>query len=104
MNSDSPPDRLAIDPESPHFDQTVLERGIGIRFKGAERTDVEEYSMSEGWVRVALGKKVDRRGKTLTIKLSGPGEAGFLEAGKEIGSAHGCTPRNYSHRVCSPLH
>src|SRR3546814_19421301 len=57
MNSDSPPDRLAIDPESPHFDQTVLERGIGIRFKGAERTDVEEYSMSEGWVRVALGKK-----------------------------------------------
>src|SRR3546814_9214846 len=52
MNSDSPPDRLAIDPESPHFDQTVLERGIGIRFKGAERTDVEEYSMSEGWVRV----------------------------------------------------
>src|SRR3546814_14989936 len=64
MNSDSPPDRLAIDPESPHFDQTVLERGIGIRFKGAERTDVEEYSMSEGWVRVALGKKVDRRGRS----------------------------------------
>lgn len=73
--SDTPPDHLAIDPSSPHFDQSVLERGIGIRFKGAERTDVEEYSISEGWVRVALGKKVDRRGRPLTIKLNGPVEA-----------------------------
>lgn len=75
--TDTPPDRLSIDPRSPHFDQSVLERGIGIRFKGAERTDVEEYSLSEGWIRVALGKKVDRHGRPLTIKLSGPVEAWF---------------------------
>ena len=80
MSTDSPPDRLAIDPASPHFDQTVLERGIGIRFKGKERTDVEEYSISEGWVRVALGKKVDRHGRPLTIKLSGPVEAWFQDS------------------------
>ncbi|MCM8731891.1 DUF3297 family protein [Hephaestia sp. GCM10023244] len=82
MTTDSPPDRLAIDPASPHFDQAVLERGIGIRFKGVERTDVEEYSMSEGWVRVALGKKVDRHGRPLTIKLTGAVEAWFLDADK----------------------
>jgi Protein of unknown function (DUF3297) len=75
--TDTPPDRLSIDPSSPHFDQSVLERGIGIRFKGAERTDVEEYSISEGWIRVALGKKVDRHGRPLTIKLTGEVEAWF---------------------------
>lgn len=75
--TDTPPDHLSIDPSSPHFDRAVLERGIGIRFKGAERTDVEEYSISEGWIRVALGKKVDRHGRPLTIKLSGPVEAWF---------------------------
>ena len=75
--TDTPPDRLCNDPRSPFFDQAVLERGIGIRFKGAERQDVEEYSLSEGWVRVALGKKVDRHGRPLTLKLSGPVEAWF---------------------------
>jgi hypothetical protein len=80
MSTDSPPDRLAIDPASPHFDQIVLERGIGIRFKGQERTDVEEYSISEGWVRVALGRTVDRHGRPLTIKLSGPVEAWFHDS------------------------
>ncbi len=75
--SDTPPDHLSINPRSPHFDQVALERGIGIRFKGAERKDVEEYSLSEGWIRVALGKKVDRRGQPLTVKLSGPVEAWF---------------------------
>lgn len=76
--ADTPPDHLCNDPRSPHYDADVLARGIGIRFKGSERTDVEEYSVSEGWVRVALGKKVDRRGRPLTIKLSGPVEAYFL--------------------------
>ncbi|KQM77716.1 glutathione peroxidase [Sphingomonas sp. Leaf22] len=75
--TDTPPDRLSINPRSPHFNQPVLERGIGIRFKGAERTDVEEYSISEGWIRVGLGKKVDRKGQPLTIKLTGPVEAYF---------------------------
>ena len=56
-----------------------MKRGIGIRFKDRERTDVEEYSISEGWIRVAVGKTVDRKGKPLTIKLSGPVEPYFLD-------------------------
>src|SRR3546814_14377659 len=87
MNSDSPPDRLAIDPESPHFDQTVLERGIGIRFKGAERTDVEAYSMSEGGVRVALGRQVDGRGHGRAHQECGTGEGGGRAARTGIGKA-----------------
>ena len=75
--SDTPPDRLSVNSTSPYFDREVLERGIGIRFKGAERRDVEEYSISEGWIRVALGNKVDRKGQPLTIKLTGPVEAWF---------------------------
>ena len=86
--SDTPPDHLSINPRSPFFDQAALERGIGIRFKGSERHDVEEYSMSEGWIRVALGKKVDRHGQPLTIKLSGPVEAWFQDsAAAETSSA-----------------
>ena len=75
--SDTPPDRLSTNPRSPHFDGELLRRGIGIRFKGVERRDVEEYSISEGWIRVQLGKKVDRHGQPLTIKLTGPVEAWF---------------------------
>jgi hypothetical protein len=87
---ETPPDHLSINPRSPHFDQAVLERGIGIRFKGSERSDVEEYSISEGWIRVALGKKVDRHGQPLTIKLTGPVEAWFLDAaGKDEVAAEG---------------
>ena len=84
--SDTPPDRLAINPDSPYFDQATLERGVGIRFKGNERRDVEEYSISEGWIRVALGKKVDRKGQPLTIKLSGPVEAWFQTPAADAGS------------------
>jgi len=75
--TDTPPDRLSNDPRSPHFDQEVLSRSIGIRFKGAERRDVEEYSVSEGWIRVALGRKTDRHGRPLTLKLSGEVEPYF---------------------------
>ena len=75
--TDTMPDRLSINPRSPYFDQPLLERGIGIRFKGVERRDVEEYCISEGWIRVALGKKVDRKGQPLTIKLTGEVEAWF---------------------------
>lgn len=75
--TDTPPDRLSIDPASPNYDRAALERGIGIRFKGVERRDVEEYSIPDGWIRVALGKKVDRHGRPLTLKLSGTVEAWF---------------------------
>lgn len=75
--TETPPDRLSTNPRSPHFDEALLRRGIGIRFKGAQRHDVEEYSLSEGWIRVALGKKVDRHGNPLTLKLSGEVEAWF---------------------------
>jgi hypothetical protein len=75
--TDTPPDRLSSNPRSPFFDEPLLSRGIGIRFKDAERHDVEEYCVSEGWIRVALGKKVDRHGQPLTLKLSGPVEAWF---------------------------
>jgi hypothetical protein len=75
--SDTPPDRLSVNPKSPYFQRELLERGIGIRFKGHERRDVEEYCISEGWIRAALGNKMDRKGQPLTIKLTGPVEAWF---------------------------
>ncbi len=79
---DVPPDRLAINPRSPHFDADTLQRGIGIRFKGVVRNNVEEYSISEGWVRVQAGRTFDRKGNPLTIKLSGPVEAWFEDLGE----------------------
>ncbi len=72
--SDTLPDRLSVNPESPFYNEDLLARGIGVRFKGMEKTNVEEYCISEGWVRVAVGKTVDRRGNPLTMKLSGPVE------------------------------
>ncbi|WP_226018751.1 DUF3297 family protein [Novosphingobium sp. FKTRR1] len=80
--ADVPPDRLAINPRSPHFDADKLGRGIGIRFKGVERTSVEEYCISEGWVRVQAGKTLDRKGNPLTLKLSGPVEAWYQDIGE----------------------
>ena len=79
--SDTPPDHLSIDPRNEHFDADALQRGVAIRFKGRERTDIEEYSISEGWVRVQAGKTVDRKGRPLTIKLKGPVEAWFEDLG-----------------------
>ena len=79
---DLPPDRLAIDPRSPWFDAELLKRGVNIRFKGRERRDIEEYSISEGWVRVQAGKTMDRKGRPLTIKLNGPVEAWFEDLGE----------------------
>lgn len=69
--TDTLPDRLSLNPRSPHFDADLLRRGIGIRFKGQEKTNVEEYSVSEGWIRVAAGKSLDRHGQPMTVKLSG---------------------------------
>ena len=81
--SDTPPDHLSVNPRSPRFDETLLRRGVGIRFKGRERTDIEEYSISEGWVRVQAGKSMDRKGQPLTLKLSGPVEAWFQDLGAD---------------------
>jgi hypothetical protein len=75
--TDGPPDHLSINPKSPHFNEELLERGIGIRFNGAEKTNVEEYCVSEGWVRVSLGKSVDRHGNPLTLTLKGVVEPYF---------------------------
>ena len=69
--TDTLPDRLSINPKSPHYDEAVLQKDVGIRFDGEEKTNVEEYCVSEGWVRVAVGKTVDRHGNPLTIKLKG---------------------------------
>jgi hypothetical protein len=79
----TPPDRLSVNPRSEHFNQSALERGIGIRFKDRVRTDVEEYSISEGWIRVQAGKTMDRKGQPLTLKLNGPVEAWFEDLGDE---------------------
>ncbi|NBS47201.1 MAG: DUF3297 family protein [Betaproteobacteria bacterium] len=65
------PDRLCTDPRSPHYVAALMEQSIGIRFNGKERTDVEEYCISEGWIRVPAGKTVDRKGNPLLIKLKG---------------------------------
>ena len=77
--ADTPPDRLSIDPRSPYFNAEVLQRDVGIRFKGVEKTNVEEYSVSEGWVRVAAGNAKDRHGNPLTIKLTGAVEPYFKD-------------------------
>ncbi|WP_369025879.1 DUF3297 family protein [Qipengyuania sp. RANM35] len=79
--TDTPPARLSVNPKSEHFDVEVLKRGVGIRFKGKQRTDIEEYSIPEGWVRVQAGKTMDRHGNPLTLKLSGPVEAWFEDLG-----------------------
>jgi Protein of unknown function (DUF3297) len=65
------PDRLSVDPRSPYYDEPLLARHIGIRFNGQERNNVEEYCVSEGWIRTAIGKTLDRRGQPMTIKLKG---------------------------------
>ena len=83
MSDETPtmPDRLSVDPDSPFYDADLLSRGVGIRFRGEEKTNVEEYCVSEGWVRLSVGAKVDRRGKALTIKLTGLVEPYLRDAG-----------------------
>lgn len=77
--TDTPPDRLSNNPASPHYDADALARDVGIRFKGVEKTNVEEYCVSEGWIRVAAGTAKDRFGNPLTIKLSGTVEPYFRD-------------------------
>ena len=73
------PDRLSVNPRSPHYDATLLERSIGIRLSGLEYTNVEEYCISEGWIRVALGKTLDRKGQPLTVQRKGTVEPFFKD-------------------------
>ena len=100
-NKAGPPDRLSNNPASEHFDLEAMQRGVGVRFKDRERTDIEEYCVSEGWVRVAAGKAVDRNGNPVTVKLSGPVEIWWRdddEGGSDIaphqheGQHHGHGP------------
>ncbi len=74
---DTPPDRLSSDPASPYYDADVLARDVGIRFKGIERNNVEEYCVSEGWVQMSVATAKDRHGNPLIIKASGPVEPYF---------------------------
>lgn len=85
--TNTPPDHLSINPRSPHFDADALQRGVGIRFKDKVRTDVEEYCISEGWIKVAAGKSKDRFGQSMLIKLSGPVSAWFEDVGEAGGEA-----------------
>ena len=82
-NQDSPPDHMSNDPRSKFHDPSTLERGIGIRFNGVERHNVDEYCISEGWVRLPVGKSLDRRGQPMTMKMRGKVEAWFLDDGNE---------------------
>jgi hypothetical protein len=81
--ADTPPDHLSINPMSPHFDGDLLSRGVGIRFKGEIRTTVEEYCISEGWIKVSAGKSRDRHGKPMQLMLKGPVEAWFEDLGDD---------------------
>jgi Protein of unknown function (DUF3297) len=82
-STDTPPDRLSIQPSSDHFNADALQRGIGIRFKGERRTTVEEYCISEGWIKVGAGKSLDRNGRPMQLTLKGPVEAWFEDLGDD---------------------
>ena len=85
------PDRLSLNPRSEFFDQDVLSRGVGIRFNGQEKTNVEEYCVSEGWIRVAAGRSRDRFGNPMTIKLNGEVEP-YIDAPVEPDGEDGVAP------------
>ena len=77
--SDTPPDRLCVNPRSPFHDEAALARGVGVRFNGVERHNIEEYCISEGWVRFPVGKSLDRRGNPMTMKANGSVEVWFQD-------------------------
>lgn len=79
QTADVPPNQLSIDPRSPFYDEEVLSREVGIRFNGVERTNVHEYNVAEGWVRVEVPKAKDRRGNPMLIKVSGTVEPYFRQ-------------------------
>jgi hypothetical protein len=69
------PDRISADPKSPFYNKAALDRGVGIRFNGTEKTNVHEYCISEGWIRTTVGNTVDRKGQPMTMKFKGTVEA-----------------------------
>ena len=77
--ADALPDHLSLDPRSPYYDEELLQRGVGIRFNGQEKTNVEEYCISEGWIRMAVGRSRDRHGNPMTLKMSGKVEFYYQE-------------------------
>jgi hypothetical protein len=81
--SDTPPDRLDVNPRSRYYDAAVLERGVGVRFNGEDKTNIEEYCVSEGWVRMAVGKALDRHGNAMTFKAKGVVEPYFYDQVKK---------------------
>ena len=81
------PDHLSVDPRSPFYDAAVLEHDVGVRFNDHERSDVEEYCVSEGWIKVAAGKTLDRRGQPLLLKLKGKVEVYYRGPPAEDGSS-----------------
>jgi hypothetical protein len=92
MADDTPklPDRLSLDPRSPHFDGEILKNPVGIKFNGQEKTNVQEYCVSEGWIKVAAGRSRDRFGNPMTITLKGKVEP-YIESGEsdeETSPAH----------------
>lgn len=90
--TDEMPDRLSVNPKSPHYNEAVLTRDVGIRFNGQEKTNVEEYCVSEGWIRVAIGKTLDRKGNPLTLKLNGTVEPYFRATAQESASPSAISP------------
>ena len=87
--ADTPPDRLSLDPRSPHYDEALLSRGVGIKFNGQEKTSVIEYCISEGWIRVAAGRSRDRYGQPMTLKLQGRVEPYFEDSGQNPDGGEG---------------
>jgi len=85
--TDTPPDRLSLDPTSEYYDEALLSRGVGIKFNGNEKTSVIEYSVSEGWIRVAAGRSLDRYGRPMTIRLNGQVEPYFENPPQDEGVA-----------------
>jgi hypothetical protein len=81
--SDTPPDRLDVNPRSKFYDAAVLARGVGVRFNGEDKTNIEEYCVSEGWVRMAVGKTLDRHGNAMTFKSKGVVEPYFYDTVKK---------------------
>ncbi|MBA2237676.1 MAG: DUF3297 family protein [Lysobacter sp.] len=85
--TDTLPDRLSMDPRSRHHDADLLERGVGIRFNDEERTNVHEYCVSEGWIKVIAGRALDRRGNPMTLKMQGVVEPFLQDGSDETGAA-----------------